>query len=392
MRVLIFSHFFVPGVGGVESIVLSLASGLAQLANAHGEREFDVTVVTQTPTGNFVDQALPFCIVRQPSLLKLWRLIRAADVVHLAGPALGPLALAWLAKKPVVIEHHGYQAICPNGLLVHQPDGSICPGHFQARHYRECLRCLSCETPTMRGLLRLLLMFPRFWLCCKVAANIAITRHVLERQALPRSSVIYHGVKDLIANNHSWSQDGSGVSFAYLGRFVPEKGIPTLLSAANQLQQEGLVMEIRLIGDGPERRNIEQLIRHLGLENLVRLTGHLTGPALDDAVKDVSVVVMPSTWEETAGLAAIEQMMRGRLVIASDIGGLGEVVGDAALLFPAGDAAALADRMRAVLREPSLISSLGRKARGRALQWFQRQRMIDEHAAAYRQLHAERQS
>ena len=244
----------------------------------------------------------------------------------------------------------------------------------------------------MRGLLRLLLMFPRFWLCSRVAANIAITRHLLERQAMPRSSVIYYGVEGLTSNDHSWSQEGNPIFFAYVGRFVPEKGIPTLLSAANQLRQEGLPVEIRLIGDGPERRNIEQLIRHEGLEDRVRITGYLSGAVLDDAIKDVSVVVMPSTWEETAGLAAIEQMMRGRLVIASNIGGLGEVVGDAALLFPPGDAAALADRMRAVLREPSLVNSFGRKARGRALQWFRRQRMIDEHAAAYRQLHAERQS
>ena len=47
------------------------------------------------------------------------------------------------------------------------------------------------------------------------------------------------------------------------------------------------------------------------------------------------VVVMPSQWEETAGLAAIEQMMRGGVVIASDIGGLGEVVSEAGLRYKA---------------------------------------------------------
>jgi hypothetical protein len=44
-------------------------------------------------------------------------LIRRANVVHLAGPALLPLLLARLFRKPVVVEHHGYQAICPNGSV-----------------------------------------------------------------------------------------------------------------------------------------------------------------------------------------------------------------------------------------------------------------------------------
>ena len=135
MKLLLYSHFFAPSIGGVETIVLSLARGLAELRTASNERQFDVMVVTQTLAGDFDDRLLPFALVRQPRLIELWRRIRECDVVHLAGPSLAPLFLAWLAGKPVVVEHHGYQAICPNGVLVYQPEGSICPGHFQARRY-----------------------------------------------------------------------------------------------------------------------------------------------------------------------------------------------------------------------------------------------------------------
>ena len=69
---------------------------------------------------------------------------------------------------------------------------------------------------------------------------------------------------------------------------------------------------------------------------------------------------MPSIWEETAGLAAIEQMLRGRLVIASDIGGLGEMVGDAAIKFPAGDAPTLADQMKKCSCTKQRFSSWGK--------------------------------
>jgi glycosyltransferase involved in cell wall biosynthesis len=105
--------------------------------------------------------------------------------------------------------------------------------------------------------------------------------------------------------------------------------------------------------------------------------------ALAQALEEVSVVVMPSVWEETAGISALDEMMRSHLVIASDIGGLGEVVGDAGMLFPPGDAEALKNLMRKVLEDPSVIDSIGRRARKRALELFQRERMVLDHGRLY---------
>ena len=77
------------------------------------------------------------------------------------------------------------------------------------------------------------------------------------------------------------------------------------------------------MGDGPERENLESLARNLRFRNRVEFLGELQGRELAQVVRSVRVIVMPSEWEETAGLAAIEQMMRGGVVIASDIGGIG---------------------------------------------------------------------
>ena len=52
MKLLLYSHFFAPSIGGVETIVLSLARGLAERRSSSGEPEFAVTLVTQTPAGN----------------------------------------------------------------------------------------------------------------------------------------------------------------------------------------------------------------------------------------------------------------------------------------------------------------------------------------------------
>src|SRR4029077_2078519 len=121
-----------------------------------------------------------------------------------------------------------------------------------------------------------------------------------------------------------------------------------------------------------------------GLEHCVRITGFLCGADLAAALQEVQVVVIPSVWEEAAGVSAIEQMMRGRWVIASKIGGLGEIVGDAGLTCPPGKPDALVRYMRQVLEDKGIVDSLGRKALARARQFFLRERMIEEHAQLYR--------
>jgi glycosyltransferase involved in cell wall biosynthesis len=392
MKLLIYSHFFAPSIGGVEIAVQSLARGLASLSDSAGVEEFDVTVVTHTAAGELNDSTFPFPILRQPGWMRLWNSIRQSDVIHIAGPALLPLALGLLGRKPVVVEHHGYQAICPNGLLLQQPSRSLCPGHFQAKHYVNCWDCRRSELPILPACASLLLLFPRRWLSQRAAANLAISHHVMERHGLPRSSVVYYGIDDPLEHVSTPPAAPGKFWFAFVGRFFHEKGIAVLLQAAALLQNEGKEFQLRLIGDGPQRPELEALIKQYDLSSRVRITGYLTGPALTEALHDVRVVIMPSLCEETAGLAAIEQMMRGRLVIASRIGGLAEVVDNTGLTFPAGDAQALAEAMRSVLDDPSLVDRFGPKARERARHLFPRSRMVQEHARVYREVFQMRNS
>jgi glycosyltransferase involved in cell wall biosynthesis len=388
LKVVIYTHDFLPLLGGVQTQIELLARGFMTFPGVDGRPEFDPIVATNTPAGSFDDRSLSFPVVRNPSFLKLAGLIRGAQVLHIAGPALLPLVIARLLRKPTVIEHHGYQAICLNGALLHEPDRGVCPGNFQAGRIVECLRCQRSELSSARkSVFRLIVTMLRNFLCRHVE-NIAITDHVLKRHALPHSRVIYYGIEDgLVGKTVSRANSSipAKVCFAYLGRLVPEKGVGVLLNAAGKLQKEGREFDIVLIGDGTERLTLESEITRLGLGSRVRLTGFLSGTELSSLLQGVHVVVMPSVWEETAGLSAIEQMMRGRLVIASAIGGLAEVVGDAGILFPPGDAAALASCMSAVIDHPEQIVTLGIKARVRALSTFNLERMLEEHAQVCRQ-------
>src|SRR5579864_2104978 len=106
MRILIYSHAFAPQIGGVETYAMHLARGLAERDRG---KAASVTVVTQSEKKDFDDSGLPFAVVRRPGITKLRKLIRESDVVHLAGPVMVPMFLALLARKPVVMEHHGYQ-------------------------------------------------------------------------------------------------------------------------------------------------------------------------------------------------------------------------------------------------------------------------------------------
>lgn len=383
MKLLLYSHFFAPSVGGVETIVQSLARGLSDLHDANGAREFEVTLLTQTPAGNFDDSAFSFRVIRRPGLFQLWQLIRSSDLVHVAGPALAPLLLSRLARKPFVIEHHGYQAACPNGLLFHHPTKSVCPGHFEAGNYLECMYC-NTKIDGSLGALRLLLSTFLRRACSRSAtANIAPSHHVAQRNGLPRTTVIFHGVEVPIAKKEiSAIQNGS---FAYLGRLVTEKGVSVLVEAARLLRAQRGDVQILLIGDGPERPRLGNQIAASRLESSVRITGFLAGEVLQRELREVGTIVIPTIMEETAGLAALEQMARGRPVIASAVGGLQEIVKGVGLTFPPGDASALANAMKRILDEPGLASLLGGLARHRVLQSFSFKSMIDAHARLFRQ-------
>jgi glycosyltransferase involved in cell wall biosynthesis len=391
VKILIYTHGFAPIIGGAEKYVMLLADGLARRTATAAAQALVVNVVTPTPAGEFDDTQLPFQVARQPSFLALARLIHQSDILHLSGPCLLPLILGSILKKPIVIEHHGYTASCPNGLLLYEPDQSVCSGHFLAGRYRHCLKCVAFKEGLLPSFSSLLWTFLRRWLCQRVRVNAPITHHVLERLRLPQSKVIYYGIPtplDSIGSVEALATNKVKglVRFGYVGRLVPLKGLPVLVQAAKFLKGKGYFFRLKFIGDGPQRTELQSMVRDLQLNEVVEFVGFVSGDRLRDELKDVSALIMPSIWEETAGLAAIEQMMRGQLVIVSDIGGLREVVGDAGLKCIAGDANSLAACMKRVLDEPDIVEKMGKAAQARALSLFQQEGMVDTYLKLYQKL------
>jgi glycosyltransferase involved in cell wall biosynthesis len=384
MKLLIYAHRWAPETGGVETITAALARGIAI-----GAAGWQVTLATHTPASAMNDGDLPFRVVRRPRTGTLAKLVNDADVVHLAGPALLPLILSIVLRKAVVIEHHGFQSACPNGQLLIATTRMPCPGHFMAGRHAECLKCNRGEG-VLTSFRLWALTFVRRWLSAGARANIVPTAWLGTVLRLPRMVTIHHGlvqIEEQSGNRREGRAAGdrtsATVTFAFNGRLVTTKGVQILLEAARQLKSRGLPFQLRFVGDGADRPRLEALVAEYRLEEAVRFLGYLSGAPLEGALQAADAILMPSLGGEVFGLVALENMMRGKLVVVSDIGALAEVVGDAGLICPVGEVAAWASCMERLIRNPALCLEYGQRARERAQKFFSVQQMIAGHIAVY---------
>ena len=139
-----------------------------------------------------------------------------------------------------------------------------------------------------------------------------------------------------------------------------------------------------MIGDGPDRKNLQEQAVALGLNSSVQWLGYVSEDRIEEHLAGAATLIVPSLAGEVFGMVAAENMARGKLVIASDIGAMREVIGDTGLWFIPGDSAALAKCMGEVLRDPVLAKRLGRKAQARAAEQFAPSRMLLKHLDVYR--------
>jgi glycogen synthase len=382
MKLLIYSNFFMPHPGGTQTIVLHLAQGYANWHETHpGSDRIDVTVATQTREPWSEDSRVSYRVVRGPGLGELWQLIQAADLVHLAGAALWPLILCVLMRKHFVVEHHAFQVICPNGQYFYEPAQSLCPGHFMAGHYGECFRCNRPAMGAKNSAAQIPLSGLRRWLCNRANVNILPSAWLGTLVQLNRMRTIHHGIpRSSVAS--ATPNAALASNFGFQGRLVSTKGIRVLLDAVGQLHRENRNFKLKIIGSGPQIESLKAGFAHSGAN--VEFLGHVPDEHLPDALAGVSTIIMPSLAGEVFGLVAAENMLRGKLVIVSDLGSLKEVVGDAGLVFRNGDAADLALRMKQVLDDPSLVSTLGAAAHHRVSTVFDLNAMIENHVQIYR--------
>lgn len=300
-----------------------------------------------------------------------------ADVVHAHNlhPLFGwrALAAARAAGARTVLHLHNFRLFC--AIAVAYRDGAPC---FRCREANTLpgLR-LRCRGPLPEAALYAAGLHNQLAPLCRhtdrfVAVSGATARRLVELGLPARPTlVIPNFVLAACIAQRSKAQEGEYALVA--GRLVPEKGFDTAIAAA---RAAGVPLVIA--GDGPDERRLRGLARG----NEVEFTGRLDAGALAAARARAAVVLVPSRWEEPCPYAVLDALAAGVPVLASDRGGLPELVG-ADDVLPAADLGAWSEKLRDLWRDPAQRAARGARALARARDRFNEDRYYDALMQAY---------
>lgn len=361
MRVLYWTEAFPPSLGGTEVLSATLVEGLAR-------RGADIAVVTDR--GELPDCAehrgvpvhrLPFWEAvsgRDPGrMIEVRRRVEALkrsfapDVIHVN--AVGPSLFFHLRTQAA---HPAPWLFTPHAPLV---DPLMRGNEILTEAFRtaERVACLS------RAQLEQILSFAP--------------------DAADRASIVYCG---LPAPPDEPTAAPAEPRLLFVGRLVPEKGVDVVLDATARLLERVPGVRLTIVGEGPLREDLERQAAALGLNGAARFVGRV--PAVDSYFADAALVLMPSRWQETFGLVALETALHGRPIVVSRVGALPEVVldGETGLVVDSEDPSALAIAAASLLERPQESRRMGRAARRRALDTFGLERCLDGYEALYQRL------
>ena len=192
------------------------------------------------------------------------------------------------------------------------------------------------------------------------------TRDDLVRRGIARERirVIYPGV-----DAAALTPDPAGCrtvepTFLYVGRLKRYKGVETAVRAIALARARGCAVRLDIAGDGDDRGRLAALVQQLGLGDAVRFRGFVPEEDKRELLRHAWAVVLPSA-KEGWGISNVEAAACGTPAVAADRPGLRESVrdGETGLLVPYGEAAALADALLRLAREPQLVARLGAAGR-----------------------------
>jgi N-acetyl-alpha-D-glucosaminyl L-malate synthase BshA len=171
----------------------------------------------------------------------------------------------------------------------------------------------------------------------------------------------------------------------HVSNFRPVKNATQVVDVLHRLRERGFEVKLLMVGDGPDRVPAERKARDLGVYDDVRFLGKQD--PVEEILSIADVFLIPSG-SETFGLAALEAMACNVPVVASDIGGLPELVvdGETGYLCPLDDVDAFTDRTAAILSDEDLHAEMAEAARDRAKNTFDVEHIIPHYEDYYRQV------
>ncbi len=383
MRLLVFSPFFPPHVGGLEGYARDLDDELIRLGLVDA-----ITVLTPRipPDGLAREQLAPgYRVVRHPAVelipnfpfpsvwrLAFWRAARAAlrpreyDVVvsHTRFFLSSAAALIYsrITRAPLIHIEHGSDYVQLSSPL-----------HSRAARVYDLT------------LGRMVLRHATAVVAISQAAK-EFVWHLSGRDA----QVIYRGVDhdryDRVEPSPELASLAAGRSVVtFVGRLIDGKGVADLVEAFAGLRRAHTLLCV--VGDGPRRADLEALAHERGLDDCSVFLGFREEADALALIRASDVVVNPS-YTEGLPTAVLEAALLGRAILASDVGGTPEVVshGDSALLVAPRDVGALKDGLASLLGDRDLRARLGERAHTDVVRRFDRSASARSFAALARQL------
>jgi glycosyltransferase involved in cell wall biosynthesis len=296
------------------------------------------------------------------------------DIVHINGCSTlispSPILAARKMNRKVVMTLHTFYYYCPKTWSVNSNYEECQEGHNILCPFHNC--------PTWKmGIInfpyRLIKWiksgFHRFLIREYVSHFICPSKKLKEfmqktfRLSSKKSSYLPNSIK--VTNSCKVDFSGAKTNdsqFLFVGRVSKEKGISVAIKAIDILVKEGLKdISLKIIGSGKEGKKLEKLVRELNLEENIKFLGRIDNSKLNRYYQESVAVLMPSICLEAFGLTTIEAMANKTPVIASNIGGITEIVehNKNGYLFKAGDYVEMSKYMKMFYKNIELSIKLG---------------------------------
>ena len=259
---------------------------------------------------------------------------------------------------PAVLTVHDYKVVCPSYLMLR--DGKPCHACVDGNYYRcgayRCHKNRVAESVVYSAEAYFARLSQSYSAISTFLCPSKFIADLLIRSGIAADRVTYHPNS---VDTQSFQPSYEGDYVLYAGRLSREKGISTLIEALTETN-----IPLRIAGAGPLEASLQAQVDKAGKSNIT-FEGHCDTGRLARLYQNAAFVVVPSEWYENAPMSILEAFAYGKCVVASNIGGIPELVtdGETGYLFPWGHAADLRSAVSKLWLDAEARRRMGRSAR-----------------------------
>jgi glycosyltransferase involved in cell wall biosynthesis len=263
---------------------------------------------------------------------------------------------------PVVMTVHDYKLICPSYLLYNPKKKAVCTKCEGGRYYRainsECVQGSRFKGMVLTAEMYIHRLLHSYDILYRLITPSIFMKEKLVDAGFPEEKLVH--ISNYIDTLPGDSSDNDGEYIAYLGRLSGEKGVHTLIDAVSELPE----VPVKIAGDGPERKELEDRCRARGADH-VSFLGHLSPERVKSVIAGASLVVVPSECNENCPMIVLESMSHGKPVVGSHIGGIPELIdhGRDGFHFEPGNSEDLRNTIERLVKDRGLVKIMGKRAR-----------------------------